>query len=56
MLDFEWSPHTSTLFASVCKDGRLELWDLARNNMLDPTVVIPPKGTFMPAKTMVRFA
>ena len=36
VLDIEWSPHCSTLFGTVCKDGRLELWDLTKNNMLDP--------------------
>ena len=34
--DIEWSPLCSTLFASVAKDGRLELWDLKKMNMLDP--------------------
>ena len=34
--DVEWSPQCSTLFSSVGKDGRLELWDLKKNNMLDP--------------------
>ena len=32
--DIEWSPLCSTLFASVAKDGRLELWDLKKMNML----------------------
>ena len=26
VIDIEWSPNESTVFASVCKDGRLELW------------------------------
>ena len=34
--DIEWSPLCSSLFASVGKDGRLELWDLKKMNMLDP--------------------
>ena len=42
VMDIEWSPNTSTLFASVCKDGRLELWDLEKNNMLDPFAYIKP--------------
>ncbi|CAD8093566.1 unnamed protein product [Paramecium sonneborni] len=57
VLDFEWSPHTSVLFASVCKDGRLELWDLTKNNMLDPYfTIMPQEQENWPAKTMVRFA
>ncbi len=39
-MDVEWSPHCSTLFASVAKDGRLELWDLLKNNMLDPCAYV----------------
>lgn len=34
-MDIEWNPHISTVFASVCKDGRLELWDIEKNSM-DP--------------------
>lgn len=45
------------LFASVCKDGRLELWDLSKNNMLDPFFTIMPEDSqIWPAKTMIRFA
>lgn len=58
VLDIEWSPNCSTLFASVAKDGRMELWDLTKNNMLDPFAQIvakPNEPTFSP-KTMVRFA
>ncbi len=36
--------------------GRLELWDLAKNNMLDPIASIKEtKELSLPAKTMVRF-
>lgn len=55
VLDIEWNPNCSTLFASVCKDGRLELWDLAKNNMLDPFASDKPKDSFASPKTMVRF-
>jgi hypothetical protein len=56
-MDIEWSPTTSTVFASVCKDGRLELWDLEKNNMLDPFAYIKAKdGERFPEKTLVRFA
>ena len=55
VLDIEWNPNCSTLFASVCKDGRLELWDLSKNNMLDPFAFDKPKETIASPKTMVRF-
>jgi len=32
-MDVEWCPYVSTLFASVAKDGRLELWDLEHSTM-----------------------
>jgi len=32
----------STMFASVAKDGRLELWDLAKD-VLDPIAAEKPK-------------
>jgi WD40 repeat protein len=54
--DIEWSPMCSTLFASVGKDGRLELWDLKKNNMLDPFATNgPSEGEILPSKTMIRF-
>lgn len=28
-----WSPDTSTAFASVANDGRIEVWDLYENNL-----------------------
>lgn len=52
-MDIDWSPYCSTLFASVCKDGRMELWDLEKNNMIDPFTDIKKEG--LPSKTMVRF-
>lgn len=56
-MDIAWSPDCSTLFASVCKDGRLELWDLEKRNMLDPFAEIKAaENESLPAKTMVRFA
>ncbi len=55
VMDVEWSPHCSTLFANVSRDGRLELWDL-KKSMLDPFAFDKPKeGELFPAKTMVRF-
>lgn len=38
VLDIEWSPYCSTLFASTAKDGRLELWDLNKKPM-DPIFI-----------------
>lgn len=31
--DICWSPDNSTCFASVANDGRVEIWDLALNNL-----------------------
>jgi WD40 repeat protein len=31
--DISWSPKTSSVFASVAEDGRVEIWDLYRNNL-----------------------
>jgi WD40 repeat protein len=31
--DIEWSPFTSTIFGGVFDDGRIEIWDLARQNI-----------------------
>lgn len=56
VMDIEWSPHCSTLFSSVGKDGRLELWDLTKNNMLDPFAYDKPKeGEHFASKTTVSF-
>jgi len=56
VMDAQWSPNCSTLFSSVGKDGRLELWDLTKNNMLDPFAFDKPKnGEIYPSKTMVSF-
>lgn len=33
MNDICWSPKTSTVFASVADDGRVEIWDLKMNNL-----------------------
>jgi WD40 repeat protein len=37
--DIEWSPYTSTIFGSVCDDGRVEIWDLARGT-IDPIITM----------------
>lgn len=37
--DVAWSPHDSTVFASVCSDGRIELWDLSVST-LDPQFTV----------------
>ena len=33
MNDIEWSPNTSSVFGSVANDGRVEIWDLYRDNL-----------------------
>jgi WD40 repeat protein len=53
-----WSPDTSTVFASVADDGRLEIWDL-KENYLSPVVThfdldADGKEDHTP-KTVVRF-
>ena len=57
--DIEWSPYCSTLFVSCAKDGRLELWDLAKRS-LDPIYVEWDGGSTRehdeyPARSMVKF-
>ena len=31
--DINWSPSTSSVFGSVTNDGRIEIWDLFKNNL-----------------------
>jgi WD40 repeat protein len=60
--DICWAPQTSSVFASVANDGRIEIWDLALNP-LAPLVTWfdkDPKDTtgmtfLKHAKTVVRF-
>jgi WD40 repeat protein len=40
VLDVKWNPYCSTSFANACKDGRVEIWDLAIKN-LDPIFTLP---------------
>ncbi len=47
-MDSEWSPMNSCVFASVAKDGRLELWDLSKN-ILDP-IICEKTEVFNPKK------
>eukprot|EP00814_Leptocylindrus_danicus_P009973 CAMPEP_0116044672 /NCGR_PEP_ID=MMETSP0321-20121206/27152_1 /TAXON_ID=163516 /ORGANISM="Leptocylindrus danicus var. danicus, Strain B650" /LENGTH=720 /DNA_ID=CAMNT_0003525839 /DNA_START=156 /DNA_END=2323 /DNA_ORIENTATION=- len=42
--DIAWSPHDSTVFASVCGDGRIELWDLSVST-LDPQFTLATSTT-----------
>ena len=42
VLNVEWNPWMSTMFASTAKDGRLEIWDIAQN-LLDPIALESPK-------------
>ena len=56
--DVMWSPDTSTVFASVSDDGRLEIWDLY-TNYLNPEVTHFDKDADgnddHTPKTVVRF-
>lgn len=56
--DICWSPHTSSVFASVANDGRVEVWDLKRDP-LQPLLTHFDKdaeGTEIKTpKTIVRF-
>jgi hypothetical protein len=40
-MDISWCPYISHIFASVAKDGRLELWDLEHNTM-DSCIDVKP--------------
>jgi len=57
--DIQWSPNTSSCFASVANDGRIEIWDLFIDN-LGPVVTYFDKnedGTNNNTpKTIVRFS
>jgi len=50
--DIQWSPYSSTVFASVADDGRCEIWDLAVKNF-EPIII--NRGTPGVKRTMVRF-
>jgi len=57
--DIQWSPHTSSVFASVTNDGRIEIWDLKKDN-LNPLIIHFDQGadgqrTNVP-KTVVAFS
>ena len=57
--DIAWSINTSSVFASVADDGRIEIWDLFRNN-LEPKLVwfdkINKKSFSNIPKTCVRWS
>ena len=56
--DIEWSPYTSSRFASVTNDGRIEIWDLYEDP-LNPLITHfdegPDKEPIKTPKTIVRF-
>ena len=37
VLDIAWSPHNSCVWASVSRDGRVEIWDL-ESSAIDPVI------------------
>ena len=57
--DVAWSPSTSSVFALVSDDGRVEIWDLYKNN-LEPKLTyfdkINKKTRSNTAKTCVRWS
>jgi len=56
ILDIDWNPWMSTMFARVSRDGRLELWDLAQN-LLDPVATDgkPTETEKFPSRKTVKF-
>jgi len=57
--DINWSPQTSSVFASVANDGRIEIWDLKRD-VLSPVLTWFDKDAagneLHDAKTAVKFS
>ena len=59
MNDIEWSPSTSSCFASVSDDGRIEVWDL-KIDTLGPVITYfdqdEDKKRVHTPKTIVKFS
>lgn len=55
-MDISWCPYISHIFASVAKDGRLELWDLEHNTMDSCIDVKPGPDEEWPAKNVLKFS
>lgn len=57
--DINWSPTTSSVFASVANDGRIEIWDLKRD-VLNPVLTHFDKDAVLnevhTPKTAVKFS
>jgi len=56
--DICWSPETSSVFASVANDGRIEIWDLAKDT-ISPQVCHFDKnseGKITTPKMIVKFS
>ena len=57
--DIQWSPSTSSCFAMVAEDGRIEIWDL-KLNPLEPKLVYwdqtNDEQKIQDAKTVVRWS
>ena len=52
--DIEWSPDTSSVFAMVADDGRIEIWDLKKDN-LEPQLCFWDDDEDRKVKTVVRW-
>ena len=57
--DIQWSPNTSSCFASVANDGRIEIWDLFTEPLNPVVTYFDPDDNGEPIKTpktIVRFS
>ena len=55
VVDVKWSPFSSTTFGIICKDGRLELWDIQKKNF-DPIFSIKNTEEIAVARTSLVFS
>jgi WD40 repeat protein len=53
--DVEWSPFTSTIFGCVADDGRIEIWDLAKQT-IEPIIKEIPDSTSNVSRKCFKFS
>ena len=53
--DVEWSPFTSTIFGCVTDNGRVEIWDLARQSV-DPIIEIKVQEGASISRKSIKFS